>query len=774
MDDLFFQEENQEEESIDIQKYLKVVLKRKWLILSIFIVVTVPWMIYLKGLPPTYEAFCDIEFRSLESSDENVINESRIIKLRSRTFAERVVGQLGLTLNMNPKEMGITRHHLFDQFSTTQDPNVGTYIFRWDNGGKYTIHRIDATTKSEKLVQEGSIAEAQSQIQNENKDFQFKLTENLAEIPHEIKFEITRFKNAVDEFRKITDVSFAGPNILRLKMINSDPVLVAKMVNQLARIYVDESKSLKQKTLEEQRKIIEDKLSIAEQNLLESENKLREFKSTKIVSLDAETSKRSSDLNSYESNLQTVEKNLGNLEMLLQKIDPTNDSKDEKERIKYVYQQLTQLPIFASNYKMGALQSQLNDLEKSYSEFTKGSMTERHPRAIELDNEITDVHNKIKNEALAHRKDTEQELAQLRQKISSLQYNLKEKLPADQMQLMVLEREYRSNEEIYRQLKSQSQNAAISDAVETESVDILDPAIEPELPVNRTKKQKAIMGAAFAMFLGFGVAFMLEFMDKSIKTVDDVRKYLKLNVLGTIPNLEFKDIGEHQDSEKIKMIDQQLVTYDYSPTPIGEAYRSLRTNLVFSKTTGRIQTFVITSTAPGDGKSFTAANLAISIAQHKRSTLVIDADLRRGVLHNTFGVSKEPGFTNYLTGTASFAQIVNETLIPNLFLVSCGSLLPNPSELLGSHQMKRFLDEAKRKYDILLFDSPPLNAATDAIVIGTQVDTTVVVIRAGVTNRNLARQKLDLYKNVPAKVMGVILNGTVADFGHDGYSYYHY
>ena len=546
------------------------------------------------------------------------------------------------------------------------------------------------------------------------------------------------------------------------------------MVNQLAAIFVDESKSLKRKSIEEQKRIIEEKLRIAEKNLAESERKLKEFRSTKIVSLDAETSKSATDLQNAEDRLKMIVQNLEDLNEVLKKLDAANDSREEKERIKYVYQQLTKLPTFDTNSMMGALASQLDDLENSYNTLISGGLTEKHRKAKELEAEIEKVHSEIKAEALAHRAATNREIAKLKKKIANLQYKLKEKLPEDQFQKMVLEREYNSNEEIYRQLKSQSQMVALNEAVESESVDILDPAIEPEFPVNRTKKQKAALGAVFALFLGFGVAFAIEFLDKSLKTVDDVKKYLKLNVLGTIPALDFKDIGDHRDVEKLKMIDQQLVTYDFSPTPIGEAYRSLRTNLVFSKKNGRIQTLVITSTAPGDGKSFTAANLAISIAQHKSSTLLIDADLRRGVLHNTFGVPKEPGFTNYLTGTATFPQVTNETLIPNLYLITCGSLLPNPSELLGSHQMKRFLDEAKRKFDTIIFDSPPLNAATDAIVIGTQVDTTVIVIRSGVTNRNVARQKLDLYKNVPANVMGVILNGTSAEFGHDGYSYYHY
>ncbi|MCH8981549.1 CpsD/CapB family tyrosine-protein kinase [candidate division KSB1 bacterium] len=244
--------------------------------------------------------------------------------------------------------------------------------------------------------------------------------------------------------------------------------------------------------------------------------------------------------------------------------------------------------------------------------------------------------------------------------------------------------------------------------------------------------------------------------------------------MGTIPLLDFSDVFDFQDSEKLKQIDQQLVTHDYSPTPIAEAYRSLRTNLLFSKDHGKIQSLVATSTEPGDGKSFTTANLAITFAQLKTNTLLIDGDLRRGVLHNTFGLPKEPGFSNYLTRMVPLQNILYETHIPNLTLITCGSLIPNPSELLGSQQMRKFLDEARRKYELIIFDSPPLNAATDAVVIGTQVDSAVMVIRAGKTNREFANQKLELFSNVPAKVLGVILNGTTSDMAHPGYSYYHY
>jgi capsular exopolysaccharide synthesis family protein len=294
------------------------------------------------------------------------------------------------------------------------------------------------------------------------------------------------------------------------------------------------------------------------------------------------------------------------------------------------------------------------------------------------------------------------------------------------------------------------------------------------MPINISKKTKAAGGLAFGFMFGIMIVLVWEMMDRTIKTADDIKGHLKLNVLGAIPQVAFDNVNDFQDHEKARMMDQQLVTHDFAPTPIGEAYRSLRPSIIYNTKTGRLQTLVLTSTAPGDGKSFTAANLGIALAQQKSKTLLVDTDLRRGVQHNTFGVPKEPGFSNYLCGQVISADIVNETHIPNLAMISCGSLVPNPSELLGSLQMRRFLDEMRRKFDVIIFDTPPLNAATDAVVLGTQVDGVAIVVRAGKTHREVARQKLELFQNLEAKIIGVVLNGTSVDLAHEGYSYYHY
>ncbi len=771
MDEMFFESDSSEESSFDLKRYIQVILKRKWLIIVIVFGISIPWLLYLKSLPPTYEASCQIRFRNLEREGESVISEDRITELKSRSFAERVVAQLGLTLSMEKGKGGIHRRKLFEEFYSTKNPEAGDYVFRWQDDGTYKLLR--RLEDRDILIDEGALLQAQMAPRTTNAGFTFRLTSDFSDLPHEINFKIIQFRRAVESFQNRTEITVWGGNILKLSMTDHDPVLAAQMVNRLADIYVLESRSLKKKNADAKKNIIKERLDHAKEEFEQAKEELRAFKSTHFVSLDTETRAQMDEKSRIEGELRTYQNARDALKTLLEKINSIGNSIESQKDLKYVYSQLTNLPTFETNPRMGFLKEELADLERQYDEGVK-TYTERHDAVIAISQKIAQSRTKIKQEAENHLDNLNSKINQISNRLAALEFKLKQQLPTDQLRLQELEDQYKAKMELYNQLYSQFQLAELQEVAETENVDILDPALVPDYPVNRDKKKKAAMGILFSLALGVGIALALDFFDKSIKTVDDVKKFLKLEVLGTIPSIDFKDLNDYQDSEKIKQIDQQLVTYDYSPTPIGEAYRSLRTNLVFSKQTGRIHSFVITSTAPGDGKSFTAANVAISMAQHKSNTLIIDADLRRGVLHNTFGVPKEPGLTNYLTGMVSFQHIINETLTPNLSMISCGSLLPNPSELLGSPQMKRFLDEARRKFDIIIFDSPPLNAATDAIVIGTQVDAVVLVIRAGITDRNLAKQKLEMFKNVPVRLLGVVLNGTQAEFGHDGYSYYHY
>jgi tyrosine-protein kinase Etk/Wzc len=408
-----------------------------------------------------------------------------------------------------------------------------------------------------------------------------------------------------------------------------------------------------------------------------------------------------------------------------------------------------------------------------YAELDRmGSAPALNPRVKQLNDDLTEIQATLFNLARNKLTAVDQQMADLQAEAETLQGQLS-KLPKEEINFIRLNRKRRANEAIHEALARNYKEAQINEAVEPENITLYDRAVPSNRPISADKRKKMGMGFLLGLFLGIGAALMWELADKRIKSRDDIKRYLKLPILGVIPKVKF-DAFEMQDSEKAKSISSQIVTHDYSPTPVGEAYRSLRTSILFSKMFGPVKSLVVSSVAPGEGKSFTAANLAITLAQQKSRALLIDADFRRGVLHNSFNCPKKPGLTNYLTGVASLDAVLNETYIPNLSLITCGSMIPNPSELLGSEKMQKFIDGITQRFDFVIFDTPPLLAASDAVILGTLVNGVALVVRAGMTQRDDVQRKMELFQNVHAKVVGVILNCAGVEVAHEGYSYYAY
>lgn len=772
-------DEHSSGEKLDFRRYYRALLRRWWLALLIAVVVTAPWLWYLSQQPPIYEAIATVRFKNFAGNDPTLAL-SRKMELTSRSFAENVVAQLGLSMSLQPQNEYVPhRNEIFADFSTTSNPIPGDYVLKLNKDETFEV-RQKFDEHNVRIVKQGLISEIRGQACEVN-GFAFTLANTNFVLPLETPFTIVAFRNAVKAFQGRTNVQVDKlGTLMTLTLTDTDPTLVAEMTNRLAQIFIEESAQLKNQGESGRRKILEEQLEIKTKQLDESDRELKEFQERYSTYLDTDDNKKLNDMMTLTKRKEDLEDVITNLKGLLAKIDEPEtaangngkgeDNSDLTRR--YILAEIAQHAVFNDDANMVIERKRLEDLESQWRDITSRYSPE-NVKAKETLEEIKKLHAKIETSARKKVQLLESELYGASQEIGRADARLRQ-LPTQQYQLSELTRKNKVIERQYLDLLAKTEDARISEAVSSEDIEILDSAIVPEFPTNRDKQQKGAIGGVFGLMLGMGVVLLIEFLDKTIKTVDDIKRTLKLPVLGTIPQIDFSNVFEYQDSEKIKQIDQQLVTHDYSPTPVGEAYRALRTNLLFSKENGRIQSLVVTSNEPGDGKSFTAANLAITLAQLKSKTVLIDSDLRRGVLHNTFGMGKEPGFSNYLTSGLPLNSVLRETHIPNLMLISCGSLIPNPSELLGSHQMQRFLDEVRRKFEIVIFDTPPLNAATDAVVVGTQVDGTVIVIRAGKTDRDLAKQKLELYGNVPAKILGTILNGTTEDMAHPGYSYYHY
>ncbi|WP_277613944.1 CpsD/CapB family tyrosine-protein kinase [Neobacillus muris] len=216
---------------------------------------------------------------------------------------------------------------------------------------------------------------------------------------------------------------------------------------------------------------------------------------------------------------------------------------------------------------------------------------------------------------------------------------------------------------------------------------------------------------------------------------------------------------------------RKLIASIAPKSPISEQFRTIRTNIQFSSIDHEIRTIMVTSSGPGEGKSTTASNLAVTFAQLGKKVLLVDADLRKPTAHHTFGVNNLFGFTSVLTRQRSLDKTVVETEEQNLYLLTSGPIPPNPAELLSSKSMEQFIEEAKEIYDYILLDTPPLLAVADPQIIANQVDGTVFVVYSGKTEIDQAKKAKELLQNVKSKLLGVVLNNKQIQKG-DYYYYY--
>ncbi|MFS0881680.1 CpsD/CapB family tyrosine-protein kinase [Metabacillus niabensis] len=215
---------------------------------------------------------------------------------------------------------------------------------------------------------------------------------------------------------------------------------------------------------------------------------------------------------------------------------------------------------------------------------------------------------------------------------------------------------------------------------------------------------------------------------------------------------------------------RSLISLTNPKSPITEQFRTIRTNIQFSSVDEELQTIIVTSSGPGEGKSTTTANLAVVFAQQGKRVLLIDADLRKPTVHYTFRTENHVGLSNVLTRQLKLEEAVSITTQEKLFVLSSGPIPPNPSELLGSKNMQLILEQAKEEYDVIVLDTPPVLAVTDAQILANLADGVVLVVSSGKTERDSAKKAKELLESAKAKILGVVLNNKKAEETH----YYYY
>jgi succinoglycan biosynthesis transport protein ExoP len=353
-----------------------------------------------------------------------------------------------------------------------------------------------------------------------------------------------------------------------------------------------------------------------------------------------------------------------------------------------------------------------------------------------------------------------------------------------QIQLTVLKQDLATNQQEYdtlRQRQRDLENSMVANGQQN-NIAVTNRARVPHEPVGPARMRTIVLAFMLSLGVGIGLAFLLDYLDDTLKTVDDVDRYLHLPSLALIPASR---------AERARLIGKRAP----APAPEGEpstaltltsdvrsasaeAYRHLRTSLLLSSAGQPPKTILVTSSQPSEGKTTTAVNTAIMLAQTGAQVLIVDCDLRRPRVHANFGLSNARGLTNYLSGERDLDALVQTyEKLPNLKIMSSGPVPPNPAELLGSTEMRRLLDALSERFTHIVIDSPPAISFTDASILSTLVDGVMLVVHSGRSSRNVVRRAKQQLVDVGANIFGVVLNNVsldAPDYYYSGYysSYY--
>ena len=350
-----------------------------------------------------------------------------------------------------------------------------------------------------------------------------------------------------------------------------------------------------------------------------------------------------------------------------------------------------------------------------------------------------------------------------------------------------LQQQVQAVQKMSDKLQEDHQKAKMAEAVEAGQVEIVDIAELPTEPIPSGGARKMALGLILGLIIGVGVAVFVDGMNTSIRRRDDVERILQVPGLAVIPKF-FPDApggrlaralpGRGRNGANGKKGSQRaagLVTVHDARSSSAEAYRTLRTNLIFSQAVQTLRTLVVTSPAPSEGKTTTAANLAVSFAQQGMRVLLVDCDLRRSRIHKMFGIPREPGMTELILGHQDVDAVTRETAVPGLYVLPSGMLPPNPSELLGGERMRNTLATLGGAFDLIVLDTPPLLAASDAAILATIADGVVLVVRAGVTEALAGQQAIAQLQSVGARIVGAVLNDPDSKLqSYGGYYNYEY
>jgi len=728
-------EYSQKQEQIDLRDYLRVILKRRWTIITVFAIILISVAIHTYTATPIYQATTRL---IIEKENPNVVSIEEVMAvdssgtdyyqtqykiIESRTVARDVINRLHLEENEEffPKPK--------DNFISNLKRSIRETVQSWKDSMKSLLKTGKEETPEE--------TDAYDQDSNLVSGFIGRI-------------EVSPIRNS-----RLLDLSFEAKN----------RVLATKIVNTLARAYIAQNLEIKLKAVQDAIKWLHQRIDVERKKVEKAEQALLQYK------------KKHSIITDFTSDTEQVTaQKLAKLNA--QVVDAESIRVEAETRYKQALtlkgspDMLGSIPEVLANELVGEIKKIEVELYKRMSELS-GKYGKKHPQMVAIESELKSIEkrkvtevqrviNSLKNQyqvALAKEVSLKASFAQ--QKRETLDLNQKA------IEYSVLNREVESSRDMYDLLIKRFKETTLTEDMRTGNIRIIDRAEVPQHPVKPKKKLNLLLAVIVGLVAGIGLAFFFEYLDNTIKIPEDLKQHLNIAYLGPTPRIESKGKAQAEGDRT-----PDLVCLHSPKSTASESYRGIRTNILFSSAGSAPQVILLTSPGPREGKTITTANLAITMAQSGSKVVVIDCDLRRPKIHHLFGVSRDLGMTNLLVGSDSIERTVVHSQVPNLDLVVSGPLPPNPSEMLGSERMTDLVKELRKHYTRILIDSPPITAVTDSMILSKYVDGVVVVIRAGQTVRDVAKNSINQLQAVGAHILGGVLNAV--DIGKDKYYYYYY